>query len=222
MGWRRCDECDRWLSTAEYDVGADGDTICPVHLTYVSGFKDDYAPEMAGVNDNRGVYSAAKDELRDAYGSDDSNGGGGWREAVSQLSDDVRDEIADKGVHEVDLPDVDLSDDEDGDDSTDELQPDEDAVQGDVVSTSTNTSLYSDEVTARDKVHAAVHETATKYRRMTVDKVRRSMTLELDVDRDEVPSDETIRRVLRSLDELGVLSHRDNSPYYRLSERYRD
>jgi hypothetical protein len=79
------------------------------------------------------------------------------------------------------------------------------------------------EATARDKVHAAVHETARLHaNRITVDKVRRSMTLELNIDRDEVPSDETIRRVLRSLDELGVLAHRDNSPYYRLAERYRD
>jgi hypothetical protein len=80
------------------------------------------------------------------------------------------------------------------------------------------------DATARDMVHAAVHEAAHNsiHDRFKFGNVKRAMTLELDVDRDEVPSDETIRRVLRSLDELGVLAHRDNSPYYELAEQYQD
>jgi Fe2+ or Zn2+ uptake regulation protein len=71
------------------------------------------------------------------------------------------------------------------------------------------------EVTARDKVHAAVWKTARRRNGFKLKQVR------LNMDIDDRPSDETIRRVLRSLVELGVLKHTENSPYYELSDDYR-
>ena len=70
------------------------------------------------------------------------------------------------------------------------------------------------EVTARDKVHAAIWKTARRRNGFKLKQVR----LEMDID--DRPSDETIRRVLRSLVELGVLEHRKNSPWYEIADEY--
>lgn len=72
------------------------------------------------------------------------------------------------------------------------------------------------DVTARDRVWAAIHGATEFGPSFDVGKVRRQ------IDRDHRPSDETIRRVLRAATETGVLDHRDGSPYYQLNDRFRD
>lgn len=71
-----------------------------------------------------------------------------------------------------------------------------------------------DETTARDRVFAAVLE---ETRHTPSFKLK---TLKTNFPVSDRPSDETIRRVLRSLTRLGVLEHRDGSPYYELSDDY--
>lgn len=75
----------------------------------------------------------------------------------------------------------------------------------------------SGEMTARDRVWAAVvraHNT-----RLDVTEVKRQIRRD-DVD-DDVPNDETIKRVLRAATELGVLDHTSGSPYWNKSEHIR-
>lgn len=70
----------------------------------------------------------------------------------------------------------------------------------------------SSNVTARDRVWAAIHQQRGKF------KLR---NLKMGMDYDDQPSDETIRRVLRAAEELGVVSHFSNSPYYKKTENRR-
>ena len=69
-------------------------------------------------------------------------------------------------------------------------------------------------VTARDRVWAAIIQ-ADKNRsrdRFKIGHVRRG------IDYRDRPSDETIRRVLRSAEELGIIDHYSNSPWYEVVE----
>jgi hypothetical protein len=68
----------------------------------------------------------------------------------------------------------------------------------------------SGEMTARDRVWSAIvqsHET-----RFKVSGLKRQLRRD-DVDED-VPNDETIKRVLRAATDLGVLKHTSGSPYW--------
>jgi len=69
-------------------------------------------------------------------------------------------------------------------------------------------------ITQRDRVFAAVLESTRFGRTFRLKSVRHEFPI------DDRPSDETIRRVLRSLTQLGVVEHTDGSPYYRLSDEY--
>jgi hypothetical protein len=66
--------------------------------------------------------------------------------------------------------------------------------------------------TARDRVWAAVLESAKYNKSFKVRDVRTKMDV---ADR---PSEETIRRVLRAGTELGVIQHRSGSHRYRLAD----
>lgn len=68
----------------------------------------------------------------------------------------------------------------------------------------------SDEISVRDRIWAAIIE-QKKGTGFTVETIRE------EIEPDNRPSDETIRRVLRSGTELGVIEHRSNSPYYLLA-----
>jgi Fe2+ or Zn2+ uptake regulation protein len=68
----------------------------------------------------------------------------------------------------------------------------------------------SGEITARDRTWAAIIA-AGRHGNFKVDSVLRKM------DYDEQPSRETVRRVLRSASELGVVDHKAGSQYYSLS-----
>jgi len=70
MGFRKCPVCDRYLTTAEYTVSEGGETICPVHLVSLHGFKDDTAPEMRQVaGANREPYRRAYEALKEEFGT---------------------------------------------------------------------------------------------------------------------------------------------------------
>jgi Fe2+ or Zn2+ uptake regulation protein len=62
------------------------------------------------------------------------------------------------------------------------------------------------EVTARDRVWAAIMEQRGRFK---------VSTIAHEIEIDERPSDETIRRVLRAAVELGVIEHKEGSPYYK-------
>lgn len=66
--------------------------------------------------------------------------------------------------------------------------------------------------TARDRVWAAILKEGANGSSFKVGAIRRK------IDYDDRPSDETIRRVLRAGKELGVIKHRDGSPYYKLAD----
>lgn len=68
----------------------------------------------------------------------------------------------------------------------------------------------SGNVTARDRVWAAIYDQHGRFRMRDVKRM---------IDREDRPSDETIRRVLRSAADLGVLKHYPNSPYYEMNDR---
>lgn len=63
----------------------------------------------------------------------------------------------------------------------------------------------SSNVTARDRVWAAIEQQSGKFQLRDV---------KTEIDFDERPSDETIRRVLRAGEELDVIKHFSNSPNY--------
>lgn len=71
----------------------------------------------------------------------------------------------------------------------------------------------SETVTARDKVWAALLDNHAGYS-FKLESVHRDLVLE----HDQAPSEETVRRVLKSAAELGVVDHSSGSPHYRLSE----
>jgi len=68
----------------------------------------------------------------------------------------------------------------------------------------------SGEITARDRTWAAIIA-AGRHGDFKVDNVLWQM------DRDDRPSRETVRRVLRGATELGVVDHKAGSRYYSLS-----
>lgn len=70
----------------------------------------------------------------------------------------------------------------------------------------------SDSVTARDRVWAAVLDRIDG----PDDQVKLgSIHRDLRIDLDDPPSRETVRRVMGAMTELGVLSHRSGSPWWR-------
>lgn len=64
-------------------------------------------------------------------------------------------------------------------------------------------------MTARDRVWAAIMQQRGQFKMRNV---------KSKIEYGERPSDETIRRVLRSAAELGVVRHYSNSPYYELAD----
>lgn len=76
----------------------------------------------------------------------------------------------------------------------------------------------SGDITARDRVWAAIiniHSPA-----FDVDDIRQKMPP--DHYDDSVPSDETIKRVLRAATEMGILRHTSGSPYWKKKSKHRE
>lgn len=71
----------------------------------------------------------------------------------------------------------------------------------------------ANEPSASDRVWAAIINQGSF--RFKIGDVRRKVR-EMGAESDELPSNETIRRRLRAAEELGVVEHTKNSPYYRL------
>lgn len=69
----------------------------------------------------------------------------------------------------------------------------------------------SGDVTPRDRVWAAILKSGCNGNSFKVASVRR------EIDFENRPSDETIRRVLRAGKELGVIKHTSGSQYYELA-----
>lgn len=67
----------------------------------------------------------------------------------------------------------------------------------------------SGEITPRDRVWAAIYQQHGQFKVKNV---------KFKIDREQRPSDETIRRVLRAGKELGVIKHTNGSPYYELQD----
>lgn len=67
------------------------------------------------------------------------------------------------------------------------------------------------ETTPRDRVWAAIIKNGANGNRFKVGQVAR------EIDYDDRPSEETIRRTLRAGKDLGVIAHTSGSPYYKLS-----
>lgn len=65
------------------------------------------------------------------------------------------------------------------------------------------------EITARDRVWAAVLDERLN---TTVARVHRR------IDREHRPSKETVRRVMKSMSELGVLDHTPGSPNWKIAD----
>lgn len=68
-------------------------------------------------------------------------------------------------------------------------------------------------VTQRDRVWAAALDRRGRFK---VAQIRRDLVIE---DPSDAPSSETIRRTLSAMAELGVLEHKEGSPYWRVAER---
>lgn len=66
------------------------------------------------------------------------------------------------------------------------------------------------ELTARDRVWAGVLK--AKPGRFTIEDVKRHIRKD---DEDDLPNEETIRRVLRAATDLDILDHREGSRYYQ-------
>lgn len=66
------------------------------------------------------------------------------------------------------------------------------------------------ELTARDRVWAGVLK--TRAGRFTIEDVKRHIRKD---DEDDLPNEETIRRVLRAATDLDILNHREGSRYYQ-------
>lgn len=77
----------------------------------------------------------------------------------------------------------------------------------------------SSSITARDRVWAAiVDQQNTTFK---VADVARQIRRQDGVEYGDEPSDETIRRVLRSATELGILKHTSGSQYYKKKAKHR-
>lgn len=74
--------------------------------------------------------------------------------------------------------------------------------------------------TARDLVWAAMLDDGEYGTNFKVDGLQRTIRMHYVDDRDDVPSKETIRRVLNAAAELGIVSHKSGSPYYRIANGY--
>lgn len=73
-------------------------------------------------------------------------------------------------------------------------------------------------ITPRDRVWAAVREQTGEFRRRDVWRTIRYQTVPAEA-AEGLPSDETIKRTLSAMVDLGVLEHERHSAYYRLARR---
>ncbi len=74
----------------------------------------------------------------------------------------------------------------------------------------------SGDISARDRVWAAIIDQQNT--RFDVDSIKRQIRHQDGVEFGDEPNDETIKRVLRAADELGILEHTKGSPYWSTPE----